>query len=106
YLLFAILSLCFFVFPTKVHERYLFPFFAFLLTSAGLLKSQNLFVVYGLTTLASFANLYYPYSYYNNNFLRSDFWQTLTYSLAKIIGFIFLCTYFILVFWEKLPKIN
>jgi len=106
YLLFAILSLCFFVFPTKVHERYLFPFFAFLITAAGISKSQNLFVVYIVTTVASFANLYYPYSYYNDNFLRSEFWQSLTESLAKVIGFIFLCTYFVLLFWEKLPKLD
>lgn len=106
YLLFAILSLCFFVFPTKVHERYLFPFFAFLLTAASLSKSQNIFGVYIITSIASFANLYYPYSYYNNNFLRSDFLQNFTYSLAKIIGFIFLLSYFALIFWEKLPNLN
>ncbi len=106
YLLFAILSLCFFVFPTKVHERYLFPFFAFLLTSAGLSRSPYLFAIYLITTLASFANLYYPYSYYNDNFLRSEFWQEFTHSLANIIGFIFLSAYFILLFWEKLPKFN
>ena len=104
YLLFAILSLCFFLFPTRVHERYLFPFFAFLLTTAGLTRSVNLFGIYIITSLASFLNLYYPYSYYNPTSLRSDFLYNLSQSLAKFIGFLFLMAYFALIFWEKLPK--
>jgi Gpi18-like mannosyltransferase len=106
YLLFAILSLCFFLFPTKVHERYLFPFFAFLLTSAGLSKSRNLFAVYVVTSVSSFFNLYYPYAYYNKNILFSQGLYVLSESLAKIIGFVFLCTYFALLFFDKLPKIK
>jgi Gpi18-like mannosyltransferase len=104
YLLFAILSLCFFLFPTKVHERYLFPFFAFLLTTAGLTKSVNLFGIYIISSLASFLNIYYPYSYYYPGNLRSDFLFNLSQSLAKIIGFLFLIIYIVLLFWEKLPK--
>ena len=106
YLLFAILSLCFFLFPTKVHERYLFPFFAFLLTAAGLTESVNLFGIYLVTSLASFFNLYYPYSYYYPANLRSDFLYNLSLGLAKIIGFLFFVCYFVLTFWERLPKIN
>lgn len=105
YLLFAILSLCFFLFPTKVHERYLFPFFAFLITAGGLLKSTNLFTIFGVTTIASLANLYYPYSYYNDNLLRNESLQALTLSLSKIIGSIFLATYVAIIWLEKLPKI-
>ncbi|HET7099214.1 MAG TPA: glycosyltransferase family 39 protein [Patescibacteria group bacterium] len=106
YLLFAILSLCFFLFPTKVHERYLFPFFAFLLTSAGLSKSINLIGIYIVTSIASFLNLYYPYSYYYPTQLRSDFLYNLSENLTKLVGFVFLMAYFALLFWEKLPKIN
>lgn len=105
YLLFALLSLCFFLFPTKVHERYLFPFFAFLITAAGLLKSTNLFAIFGITTIASFANLYYPYSYYNDNLLRNESLQSFTYSMSKIIGAIFLMTYVVIIWLEKLPRI-
>lgn len=105
YLLFALLSLCFFLFPTKVHERYLFPFFAFLITAAGLLKSTNLFAIFGVTTLASFANLYYPYSYYNDNLLRNESLQSFTFSISKIIGAIFLMTYAAIIWLEKLPRI-
>lgn len=106
YLLFAILSLCFFVFPTKVHERYLFPFFAFLLTSASLSQSINLFVIFGVTTIASFLNLYYPYEYYYPNFLKSITLYNISLGAAKLIGFLFFATYWALLFWEKLPKIN
>jgi predicted membrane-bound dolichyl-phosphate-mannose-protein mannosyltransferase len=106
YLLFAVCCLCFFVFPTRVHERYLFPFFAFLLTSAGLSKSFNLFVIYIVTSILCFLNLYYPYSYYNPEYLRSDFLYNLSQDLAKIVGFLFLVTYFVLLYWEKLPKIK
>lgn len=106
YLLFAILSLSFFVFPTKVHERYLFPFFAFLLTAAGLSKSKNLFGIYAISSAACFLNLYYPYSYYYPAQLRSDFLYKLSESLAKIIGLFFFIAYFALLWWEKLPKIN
>jgi len=106
YLLFAILSLCFFVFPTKVHERYLFPFFAFLLTSAGLSRSFSLFAIYIVTSLANFLNLFYPYAYYYPNNIKSEFLYNLSRDLAKIIGFIFFVIYFVLLFWEKLPKPN
>jgi dolichyl-phosphate-mannose--protein O-mannosyl transferase len=106
YLLFAILSLCFFVFPTRVHERYLFPFFAFLLTAAGLSKSRNLFGIYIATSIASFLNVYYPYAYYQKNFLFSQTIYNLSESLAKLVGFIFLAAYFALLFLEKLPRLN
>lgn len=104
YLLFAILSLCFFLFPTKVHERYLFPFFAFLLTSAGLSKSVNLFAIYIVGSLGSFLNLYYPYSYYYPDQLKNAFLYTVSESLSKIVGLWFLINYFLLLWWEKLPK--
>lgn len=106
YLLFAILSLCFFVFPTKVHERYLFPFFAFLLTSAGLAESLDLLALYVITSIVSFLNLYYPYSYYYPANLRSDLLYNLSRYLAKAIGFVFLVTYFILLWWKKMPTMS
>lgn len=106
YLLFAILCLSFFLFPTKVHERYLFPFFAFILASASLLKSRNIFCVFGLATLVNFLNLYYAYAYYNKNFLFNQSLYNLSLSLVNIIGFMLLVAYFALLWWEKLPKFN
>ncbi len=106
YLLFAILSLCFFVFPTKVHERYLFPFFAFLLTAGALSNSINLLSIYVITSLASFLNLYYPYVYYNKNYLFSQGLYSFSESSSKLVGFLFFITYPALLFWEKLPHFN
>ncbi len=106
YLLFAVLSLGFFVFPTKVHERYLFPVFAFLLTSAFLNKSKNLILAFVIFTFCSFLNLYYPYAYYYKNILFSQTLYDLSENLAKIIGLVFAAGYFFMIFWEKIPSIK
>jgi dolichyl-phosphate-mannose-protein mannosyltransferase len=104
YLLFAILSLCFFLFPTKVHERYLFPFFAFLLTAVGLSKSKNLFRVYILGSVANFLNLFYAYAYYNPVSIRLETLFALSRASNKLVGFAFILIFFFLVFWDKLPE--
>jgi len=106
YLAAAILSLAFFVFPTRVHERYIFPFFAFLLTAAGLFKSKKLLEIYFLGQLLNLINLYHPYAYYTKNFLRSEVLLKFTATLAPFIGATFLLIYILLIFWEKLPKLN
>lgn len=50
---FTILALAFFVLPTRVHERYLFPFFATgaILAAPGLLRMAGLAVVAALNTI-------------------------------------------------------
>lgn len=106
YLLFAVLSLCFFLFPTKVHERYLFPTFSFLLTAAYLNGSKKLLAVFFAMTIGSFLNLYYPYAYYYKNILFSQFLYDFSESSAKLIGLGFLLSYFVMIFWEKIPKIK
>ena len=106
YLLFAVLSLSFFMFPTKVHERYLFPVFAFLITAVGLSKSKKLLATFIVITIGSFLNLYYPYAYYNKNFLFSQFLYDISETTAKLIGLMFLISYFVMIFWEKIPKIQ
>lgn len=52
----AVLSIAFFVVPTRVHERYLFPFFAL----GAILAATSLRwrFAYALMAIASFANLY------------------------------------------------
>ncbi len=50
---------------TRMHERYLFPAFAFLLIAAVLLKSRYLLYFYILFSILSIINLYLPYGYYN-----------------------------------------
>jgi 4-amino-4-deoxy-L-arabinose transferase-like glycosyltransferase len=106
YLLFAIMCLSFFVFPTKVHERYLFPFFAFLLTSLSLKESANLFFIYLITSLASFLNLIYVYSYYYPDYLKLGPLLGISSSLSRIIGLIFLAVYLLLIFRDKIPEFD
>lgn len=67
YLTTAITFYSFFIFLTRMHERYLFPFFAFFLIGSLLLKSRLLLFYYLLISLLSFLNLYLPYVYYNNH---------------------------------------
>lgn len=52
----AVLAVAFFVVPTRVHERYLYPFFALGVILAAL--SSRWLVAYVVLSVASFANLY------------------------------------------------
>jgi predicted membrane-bound dolichyl-phosphate-mannose-protein mannosyltransferase len=52
----VVMAIAFFVVPTRVHERYLFPAFALMAIVAA--SSVRWRVAYGLLALASFANLY------------------------------------------------
>src|SRR5664280_382923 len=59
----AILSIAFFVLPTRVHERYLFPFFG--LGAILLASSPRWRVVYGLLAVVNTANLLAVLGQYN-----------------------------------------
>ena len=52
----AVAAVVFFVFPTRVHERYLYPFFAFGAILAGV--SPSWLLPYGVLATANLANLY------------------------------------------------
>ncbi len=52
----AVLAIAFFVVPTRVHERYMFPFFAVAAILAGL--SWRWLVAYLVLAAAAFANMY------------------------------------------------
>ncbi len=64
----------FFLFPTRVHERYLFPAFAFGYILLGISNSRRILWLLVVTTVVYFLNLYLPYSSYepNTNWLTSD----------------------------------
>lgn len=83
WLLAALLVFAFFLFPTRVHERYLFPALAFLL-AAGQKK------LFWLTSFLLLINLYHPYAYYSNNFLVSSFLLDLSRQLAPVVAMGFL----------------
>lgn len=102
YLLIAGAIFASFLFPTRVHERYLLPMFAPLLLAAGLKKSKILYGLYFLLSLLNLINLYHPYAYYTENFLKSEMLLNLTGDLAPIVGLISLILFFAIVFWEKI----
>ena len=58
-------SLCllaFYVFMTRMHERYLFPFFLPFLAACVLLRSRALWWTFGILGAVHFLNLYYVYT--------------------------------------------
>jgi dolichyl-phosphate-mannose-protein mannosyltransferase len=61
----AISALAFFTFVTRMHERYVFPFFAPFLLAVFLLRSKYLLWFYIFYSLFNTVNVYLPYAYYN-----------------------------------------
>lgn len=61
----ALSFLAFFLFPTRMHERYLFPFFAFCIITVAILRSKVLLAIYILLSIIHFLNLWYVYFYFN-----------------------------------------
>ena len=98
----ALLAFAFFLFPTRVHERYLFPTLAFLL-AAG--KKR----LYFLTSLLFLVNLYHPYAYYeiassasySDNFLVFPSLLKLSGQLAPFIALSFLLIFGKMLFLVK-----
>lgn len=56
----------FFLFPTRVHDRYLFPMFAFAYIVVGWTKSKIAYYWIIFTTIIYTINLYLPYGYYES----------------------------------------
>jgi len=94
FLVFSLSLLAFFLFPTRVHERYLFPFFAFFLVAAGLKKSKAFFGLYTAASFAFLVNLYHPYAYYMDNFLKSEGLLKITGLLTPLVA-LFLLSLFV-----------
>lgn len=61
----AISIMASFTFLTRMHERYIFPFFAFFLIAAFLFRSKLLIFFYIIFSIFNFINLYFPYAYYS-----------------------------------------
>lgn len=88
-------SFSFFLFLTRIHERYLFPFFAFLLIVVLIKKSVKLRIIYVVLSLIHFLNLWYVYYFYNYAYNDSSFssqplFQLLdnNYNLSTILNLI------------------
>lgn len=67
YLTAAITMMAFFILLTRVHERYLFLFFPFMLLAATMLRSKILIIFYCFMSGLYVLNVYIPYAYYNNH---------------------------------------
>lgn len=65
YIASALSVFVFYLFLTRMHERYIFPFFALLLIAALIKKSKILLGIYIITSLIHLLNLWYVYYFYN-----------------------------------------
>lgn len=101
YLVITLSVIASFLFPTRVHERYLFPVFPFLLISGGLLKSRFLVIAYFFLSFLNLINLYHPYAYYTENFLRSETLLKITGDLAPAVAILTTLVFLSIFFWEK-----
>ena len=92
----------FFLFPTRIHERYLLPFLAFILIAAAVKKSKSLFVIYIVTSIIHFINLWFVYYYYNfvynNSKFSNNFFYILVNNNYKFFSLILLGSFFIILF--------
>lgn len=107
YLTSALSIYAFFSFTTRMHERYLFPFFSLLLLAAILFRSRILLIFYFVISLLHFINLYLPYSYYNKhlnlnpNLTEMIFINFKLLSAVSLILFVILIGYYIKLFYNS-----
>ncbi len=68
----ALSIFAFYLFLTRMHERYVFAFFLPFLAACVLLESRLLWSSFLILGLVHFFNLYHVYAYYNPNSLRVE----------------------------------
>jgi hypothetical protein len=69
----ALSVLAFYLFMTRMHERYLFPSVLLLLTAGAALNAKSLWAVFGVLSLVQFFNVYYAYiNFTEDNYLRVE----------------------------------
>ena len=57
----ALSVLAFFLFVTRMHERYLFPSILLLVTAGAALNARSIWAILGVLTVVQFFNVYYAY---------------------------------------------
>ena len=104
----------FFLFLTRIHQRYLFPFFAFFLITTFIYNFLKFKIIYTILSLIHFINLWYVYYYYNFVYPNPKFSSFIIFKLLSntynlftvfnLIGFSLL----ILIYYKSsyLKKIN
>jgi dolichyl-phosphate-mannose-protein mannosyltransferase len=99
------LALALFILPTRMHERYAFPFFALALPLAA--TSGRWLACYVILSLASFANIYAVYSLpllNNAGSFRPEFLERTLFSTEGITALAVINTLGLFwVLWEALP---
>lgn len=97
--------LAFFLFPTRVHERYILVSLPFFLLSAGLLNSKIEFILYFLLSGLALINIYHPYAYYTQeSFLSSTTILKITTSSYKFISLLYVLLFFAYFYKDKIQK--
>ena len=67
----ALSVLAFFLFVTRMHERYLFPSILLLVTAGAALNARYVWAILGVLTVVQFLNVYYAYiNFTEDNYLR------------------------------------
>ncbi len=107
YLLYSLSIIAFYLFPTRVHERYLLPFFAFFLIAALLKRSRLLILIYIIASTINLVNLWFVYYYYNfiynNPVLRNNIFYSLIEQNYKLLATVLIfCFFIILSFYYRL----
>lgn len=79
----ALAIFAFFLFLTRIHQRYLFSFFSFLLIAAFITNSLKLKIIYFILSLVHLVNLMFVYYYYNFVYTNPEFASNLVYKLLS-----------------------
>ena len=101
----GLLILAFFLFATRMHERYLLPGLVFLLVSAGMYRSRFLYLSYFVFSLIHFFNLYWVYCLYQSSFLKIIWFQNFigtfgfSFSLLSVFWFAALLVLYLYPRW-------
>jgi len=107
YLTAAITFMAFFMLLTRVHERYLFPVFSFLLLASIMLRSKILIIFYFFMSTLYLLNVYIPYAYYNNLLRITNLPVNYLIDNFKFLSFIsFLSFIWFLIFYFNYVKQN
>lgn len=83
FLLIGLAFAAFFLFPTRIHERYLFPALPFLQMAAFLIFSKRAIVCYSILSLVHFANVWFVYFYLINTNSANELGKTIPFILLK-----------------------
>lgn len=107
YILTALSFFAFFLFLTRIHERYLFPALAFILIAAFVSRSKFLIGAYVLSSIIHLVNLWYVYYYFNFVYINPKLGENVLYltigensKLFSIINLILFTT--IMIFYYRI----